>query len=184
MSGKKKEPFKFSQFDEEFIIRKLWGNRPPGRCADIGARSRRGSNVAALLDKGWFCQLIDRDPNGLLKDFPVTPKSNHQIIGATVTPANINVLLARNLDLLSIDVDGNDYYLWQAVNQTPEIVVIETNPKMPTGVQGLNDRKIKSYFGCSIPKMIELGESKGYSLHCKTGVNLVFVREAELRPAA
>ena len=189
MSGRRKEPGKFSQFDEEFILKDLWGNRGPGRCADIGARGQRGSNVAAFLYKGWFCQLIDKNVNGLRKDFPTSPGCKHQLVHATVTPENINSLLAPDLDLLSIDVDGNDYYLFEALNQSPKIVVIETNPKRSEGVQELNeilrnDFASRAKRGCSVPKMLELGASKGYRLHQKTGVNLIFVHETELHTPA
>ena len=172
MSGRKKEPGKHSQFDEELIIQKLWkGGR--GRCADIGARDERGSNTYALWKKGWFCQFIDKDVNGLLKAYPVG-SGNHEVVHATVTPENVNEILAPNLDLLSIDIDGDDYYVWKAVKQTPKIVIIETNPKKKSGVQEL--RHEGDYEGCSVETMTKLGKEKGYNLYGKTGVNLVFFR--------
>jgi hypothetical protein len=64
--------------------------------------------------------------------------------------------------------------VWKAVKQTPSIVIIETNPGKATGVQAL--RQEGRYEGCSIETMMELGKEKGYKFHCKTGVNLIFVR--------
>lgn len=178
---------RFSQFKEEEIIQTLWRGKQAGRCADIGARRRQGSNTALLFDQGWFCQFIDKDPDDLLISFPVphgvrtiTPwgvvyrgNANHELVGATVTPDNVNDILAKDLDLLSIDIDGNDYYVWEAVEQTPSIVIIEINPRT-AGLQKLNQEGI--YQGCSEGHMLALGARKGYKFHARTGVNLIFVR--------
>lgn len=50
---------------------------------------------------------------------------------------NINQIFADNnftgeIDLLSIDIDGNDYYVWEAIDiVSPRVVVIEYNSKIP-----------------------------------------------------
>ena len=164
--------YRFSQFDEDLIIQELWGNRGSGRAAEFGARGKRGSNIAALQKEGWFLQLIDRSINETLRDYVVPgmrrePKPygsvyfgdcNHQIVHATVTPENVNEILAPNLDLLSIDIDGEDINVWRAITQKPEIIIIESN-------DGPSD-------GASLLKM---GEEKGYRFHARTGVNYVFV---------
>jgi hypothetical protein len=96
----------------------------------------------------------------------------------------------RDLDLLSIDIDLNDYHVWRAIAAyRPKLVVIEFNasypppqrfvvPYHPDSVWDGSD-----YYGASIQSLYELGRSKGYELlHCEgRGVNLFFV-EARFFP--
>lgn len=89
-----------------------------------------------------------------------------------------------NFDLLSIDIDSNDYWVWQAITTyMPRVVVCEyngaidptsalTQPYMPTvGWDGTE------YFGASLRALEELGLYKGYTLvHADlTGTNAFFV---------
>jgi len=157
MSGAKKEPPKFSQFDEEPILLKLLGSIKNGRCADIGARERRGSNVAWCIDEGWWAQLIDRNVNGLLRDFPLAkyPKVTH--VRRLVTPQNVNDFLWKDLDLLSIDIDGPDADVWEAIEERPWVLCIEA-------------------MEVNRPKIMQVSEERGYKLHAETGPNLIYVR--------
>ncbi len=163
----------YSQFGEDLILKDIFRGVKKGRCADIGARGLRGSNTAYFWKLGWFCQFIDRNVNGLLKDFP-----GAEVVHLAVTPENVNEVLAPNLDLLSIDIDGDDYYVWEAVKQSPRAVVIEFNKNMIAGVQKRGER-----FGCSESKMVELAKSKGYQLFGKTVANLIFIHETRLQAA-
>lgn len=170
---------KFCQFDEEQILAGFLPKR--GACAEFGARGRRGSNVAHLLDRGWLCQLIDRNINETLKDFPVqgarrekTPYGyvyrgfeDHEIVHATVTPENVNQVLWPDLDLLSIDIDGPDLEVWRAIVQCPAVVIIESNDTTST----------KS-------DIVKLGKERGYRFVAKTGVNVILKHETQLHPTA
>lgn len=156
MSGRKKELPKFSQFDEEPILLDLLGGVKGGKCADIGARERRGSNVAEFIDRGWDAQLIDRNINGLLRDFPVARYPNVTIVRRLVTAQNVNEFLWDDLDLLSIDIDGPDADVWEAITTRPHVLVIEA-------------------VEVNRPKIIEVSEKRGYRLHAETGPNLIYV---------
>lgn len=156
MAGRKKESPKFSQFDEDFILEDLTRGFT-GRCADIGARQRRGSNVARLIDGGWEAQLIDQNINGLLKDFPWTKFPLVTITQKVVTPQNVNQTLWKDVDLLSIDIDGPDADVWEAIEQRPWILVIEA-------------------MEVNRPKIEEVSKYRGYKLHAETGPNLIYVR--------
>lgn len=155
MAGLKKEPPKFSQFDEEFILKALFPSGR-GRCVDIGARGRSGSNVAWAIDRGWRAQLYDRDVDQLIRDFKQYPKVTW--IRKLVTPQNVNEGLMDRLDLMSIDIDGNDAHVWDAVDPKswPLVLVIEING---------NREQIEAT--C---------QSRGYRLHQETGPNLIWVR--------
>ena len=83
----------------------------------------------------------------------------------------------RNFGLVSIDIDGNDYHVWESlVDHTPEIVVIEFNPTIPNDVEYVQDRSFDLNIGCSLLALINLGKQKGYELVATTMVNAFFVR--------
>ena len=157
MAGTKKEPPKFSQFDEEPILAKIFEVSGSGVCADIGARQRAGSNVAFLIDRGWKAQLIDRDVGGLSRDFHRRIYPNVTIEKVEITPENVNGILWREMDLLSIDIDGPDADVWEAIEARPRVLVIEAMPE--------NRQKIMKISG-----------ARGYTLHAETGPNLIYVR--------
>jgi hypothetical protein len=108
-----------------------------------------------------------------------------------LTPENVSAEFAAagvpsDFDLLSIDVDGQDYWIWEAVEGfNPRVVVIEYNsslaaeqrlvePKAASGPKEFDDS-----FGASLGAVRALGERKGYRLvHCElAGVNAFFVRD-------
>jgi hypothetical protein len=108
-----------------------------------------------------------------------------------ITAENIEHLFAElnvpaEFDLLSIDIDGNDYWVWNAIGQyRPRVVVIEYNasfqrtvactvPYAPTAIW---DRS--NYYGASLKALELLGAQKAYRLvGCNyTGVSAFFVRE-------
>jgi hypothetical protein len=109
-----------------------------------------------------------------------------------ITRENIDHLLTeynvpRNLDLISIDLDGNDYWIWEAIEQfTPRVVVIEYNATFPPDIFWIMkynpDHRWdgSSYFGASLKALVELGREKGYSLiGCDyTGTNAYFIHES------
>lgn len=83
----------------------------------------------------------------------------------------------RSFDVLSIDVDGHDYWCWAALeNYTPSVVVIEYNQTIPYGVPYRTPRDPSMRHGSSVSALEELGQSKGYALVAVTETNTVFVR--------
>jgi hypothetical protein len=103
--------------------------------------------------------------------------------------------VAAEVDVLSIDVDGVDYWLWQAATSiNPRLVAIEFNATMGKE-QAVTvpyaadfDRRLMGcyghYHGASIKAMTNLASRKGYALlGCDSdGCNLFFVRQDLLRP--
>jgi len=107
-----------------------------------------------------------------------------------ITAENINQVFKKHnipsqFDLLSIDIDGNDYWVWKALSREyrPRVVVIEYNAKLPPTVSKVikyeEDFKFDGtdYFGASLLALMKLAKSKGYSLvGCdNSGVNAFFV---------
>jgi hypothetical protein len=97
--------------------------------------------------------------------------------------------LKGDIDLLSIDVDGNDYWFWEAIESvSPRVVVMEYNASYgdtwsATVVYDEKFDRIEKhlsgwYHGASLTALEHLGKNKGYDLvYCEeSGVNAFFVR--------
>lgn len=141
------------------------------------------SNTKYLREHlGWRGLLLDGDHEDL---------SLH-LHKEWITAENINSLfekydVPRDLDFLCIDLDYNDFYIWNALNEKylPRVVMIEYNASLGA----VEDKVVKylphylwdgtNYFGASIKALYQLGRKKGYSLVYaeKMGGNLFFVRD-------
>jgi hypothetical protein len=130
----------FSEADEDGIPHFIFSVIGLGtrRLVDIGAGQIHGSNTTNLIvNGGWSGLLIDGDPNNvnaLAAFYGASPDTKNwppRCVQAVVTAENVNRLLEENgltgeIDLLSIDVDGNDYWIWKAIDVvTPRVVVVE-----------------------------------------------------------
>ena len=111
------------------------------------------------------------------------------MVEVRITAENINEVFAEHkvpeeFDLLSIDIDYNDYWVWKALTgYRPRVVIIEYNAHL-----AVNESKVveyqadveadgSDYFGASLLAMVKLGKTKGYTLvGCdRTGSNAFFV---------
>jgi hypothetical protein len=100
------------------------------------------------------------------------PDSLDRILGETVIPADF--------DVLSVDIDGNDYHVWRAMTRyQPRIVIIEYNPTVPNDVVFVQDADPALNQGCSLLALIQLGRAKGYELAAVTISNAILVRQHE-----
>jgi len=95
---------------------------------------------------------------------------------------SLDYLLSRTpipaaFDLLSIDVDGNDYHVWKSVTSyRPKVVVIEYNPTIPTHIGFVQPADPTVNQGSSLSSIVDLGNAKGYELVSVTRLNAIFVR--------
>jgi hypothetical protein len=153
------------------------------------------------LGFGWGGLLLDWDELNILKAKRFLGAALGSSVGRVeirrelVTPDNINALIkeaaaeATELDLLSIDVDGNDYWIWNAVDRSrARVVVVEYNSTFgdERAVTATFDREFDRnakhpsgyYHGASLEALRKLGTSRGYQLvGCDSvGVNAFFVR--------
>jgi hypothetical protein len=170
---------------------------------DAGAGNCIVGNCSTLaFHFGWKGIFIDED----IKQIETGKRFyRHQMrdgeginfIANIITPQNINSLISStgiegDIGLLSIDIDGNDYWIWKAVDIVrPRIVVVEAKVEfgegswiVPYGKK--NSRTIdRSYNGASVEAFRKLGEKKGYKLvgANKQGYNLFFVQEHEAIPS-
>jgi len=147
---------------------------------------RRGNlNIFVELDKEK-CELLKHLSNFFKKDF----QKNLKVINDKITPENINKLINSNfkkneIDILSLDVDGLDYYILKEINFFPKIMIIEYNKYFQTKpISILNDPKHHwqgrndLYWGASITAISSLMKKKGYFLAYMESsyVNAFFVR--------
>lgn len=184
----------FSQNGEDGVIAELARRCgvEAGFFVEFGAGAGAENNCALLADLGgWSGAFIEGDP-GLHETLAAKYAGSPRVRTACelVYPSNVEELFARlgvpdEPDLVSIDVDGADLWIWRALERfRPRIVVIEYNAALGTTdalVQPADrtepwDRT--DNFGASIQALRVLGEEKGYRLvHTElTGNNAFFVR--------
>ncbi len=174
-----------SQDGEDGIIEKLieLEGIDKGFFCEFGAWDGRYlSNCYNLIKKGWSGCFIEGDSlryKNLLKN---VPQSEIIKINAWVTAAGENSLdnlLQRHkvsyVDLLSIDIDGDDLLVWKGVKKfVPKIVIVEYNPTIPSDVLYVNPPGCNH--GNSMLAVLDYARSAGYSLIEGTDTNLMFVR--------
>jgi hypothetical protein len=190
----------YSQFGEDGIIQWLLQHvEIKNRVfVEFGASNYLESNTRFLLiNNNWSGLVIDGDPLNVssIKADPIYWRHNLKALCSFVTKDNINQLLESNglsgdIGLLSVDIDGNDYWVWDSINViNPCIVVCEYNSlwgdtlSVSTPYDPAFDRTSAHYsnlyFGASIAAFATLADSKGYSLVGSNlaGNNLFFVRK-------
>jgi hypothetical protein len=184
----------YSQHGEDGILREIFNRigTTSKTFFEFGAGSGSENNTIALLIDGWKGWWIDGgDYINVYKDLFATSiaEGKLHIAKKMVTSHNINSIvkelsIPHEIDLISIDVDGNDYYIWEALSATsPRVVVIEYNAAYPPGMHFLQDESLmmwngSNFYGSSLHTQNELAKKKGYTLVCcdLIGGNAFFVR--------
>ena len=193
----------YSQNGEDGLLLHLFEAVGTGRRTfiEFGIGDGRECNTANLsLNFGWSGLLMDCDPEKVAKAKAYyarqlgARKEAVAVHECMVTKENIDETLRQHgpgedLDLLSIDVDGNDYWIWQAiVSLSPRVVIVEYNAvfgyeRAITVPYDPHFRRWEKhpgglYFGASLAALAKLGYEKGYRLAgCdRHGVNAFFVR--------
>lgn len=183
----------FSQNGEDGVLAELLRRSGEGGrfFVEFGAGAGTQNNTAYLADVvGWSGLYLEQDAaraEALRARYTATPVTVAQ---AAVGPDTVDETFAEagvpaELDVLSIDVDGQDYWIWRGLERfRPRIVIIEYNASLgpervcvePEGTVGSSDQT--DYGGASIAALRELGEAKGYRLvHTEvTGNNAFFLR--------
>jgi hypothetical protein len=192
----------YSQNGEDGIIAWLLAQvgAPSRAFVEFGIEDGRECNTANLSRTfGWSGLLLEADAahvgaaRAFYDRFPGV-----RVVQAEVTPQNIDPLLREHgppeVDVLSLDIDGNDYWVWQAITAIePRVVAIEYNasfgPERSVTVpyQGSFDRYAEHasgfYHGASLAALAALGREKGYALvGCDSrGANAFLVRRELVR---
>ena len=145
------------------------------------------SNTANLIvNSGYSAVLIEADPKKFLElkqnmaSYPV------KCINAFINLEGVNTLdsvlstssIPKDFDLLSIDIDGADYWIFEGLEKyRPKVIVIEFNPTIPKEVEFINSRDILRNQGSSIRSLAKLAQAKNYKVVGITLCNLIFVKD-------
>ncbi len=165
---------------------------------EIGSDDGINSNCANLaLNFGYHGLFLDGNSRSIERGKRFYSKYPHpwmyapKFKCAKVTAENINELVAEaglkgDIDVLSIDIDGNDYWVWNALEVvSPNIVIIEThvefgmrNIVVPYDADYFFPGKHPVYHGASPIAMVNLAKKKGYRLVGANdlGFNFIFVK--------
>lgn len=189
-----------SQFGEDGIIEWLVSRLPdiPRVFIEFGVEDYEEANTRFLArNRAWRGLVMDGSAARMERYRRSPFHEMHDVIGAQafVTAENADDLFAEHgiagdIGLLSIDIDGNDYWVLKAIQSiSPAILVVEYNALMgdlhamtiPYEAQFERFRAHHSgrYFGASLPALRKLAERKGYRFvgTTSTGVNAFFVRD-------
>ena len=187
----------YAQGAEEAMLERIFERIEPVTrfCVEFGASDGlRNSNTALLLrERGFRGVLVEASDYrfGRLRE-NWGEADDVRIVQAVVQPGTVEEIFAaagvpEDLDLLSIDIDGNDYWVWRAIERyRPKVVVIEYNPYYEPPQRWVmkenpaHEWDGSTYYGASLESLYWLGKDKGYELLCcdRQGNNAFFVERS------
>lgn len=193
----------FSQWGDDgfiqYLIAQLEAIDPS--FVEFGIKHYRESNTRLLLlNNNWRGLLMDGDPVYVeeLKQDQIYWKYEISAGPHFITVDNINDILyqygfVEEIGLLHIDIDGNEYHIWQAIHVAkPTIVILEYNSVFGPGVEltvpyrqdfdRTQAHHSNLYYGASLAALVALSEKKGYAfVGCNSnGNNAYFIRRDQL----
>lgn len=170
---------------------------------EFGVGNGTENNSAYLLMQNWSGSWIEgsKDHCTAMKQAYINIIENNQlqVKESFITKDNICALFEElkvpvELDFLSIDIDGNDYWIWtELAKYKPRLIAIEYNASVGPHVEWVmpyneshvwNGKEVGHYFGASLKSFERLGHRLGYALvGCNlTGANAFFVRNDLVTP--
>ena len=161
---------------------------------EIGCGQNGGNSGFLVSELGWRGLLVDADPVKLAKLCTTVSPSRAVIVQQRMTRDNVDGLIeehgfAGEVDFMSIDLDGIDYWLWECLSAaSPRVLVMEYNSALGSEravtIPYSDDfvragREKTHYYGASLSALVKLGKAKGYRLVCvePRGVNAFFLRD-------
>lgn len=178
-----------SEHGEDGVLKKIFEIIGEGSrwCVELGALNGvHGSNVWHLVkEREWSGVLIEADKTYFEKlQTEYADVERAHCVNAFVSfegPDSLDRIFARTplprtFDLFSLDIDGNEYHLWDSLaDYRPCVMLVEFNPTIPNDVLFIQPRDMKVFQGSSLRALIELGKRKGYELVAANEVNAFFV---------
>ena len=191
----------FSQNEEDGIIHAIFDKigESSRRFVEIGAGTNGGNSGFLASECGWSGMMLEASSRRTDRLKMRFEPMGVACLADWAACENINDLIRENgcegeIDLLSIDIDGNDYWIWEAVTAcSPRLVIIEYNslfgpdravtvPYDPEFDRHQVAKTIEGgnlyYFGSSLQALTQLAKQKGYRLILTEprGVNAFFLR--------
>lgn len=187
----------FSQSDEDGVIEEIFNRVKTTNktFVEFGVQNGLESNCHYLIHKGWNGLWMDGDGKAVkeirrLFKKPIDDK-RLTVLKAFIDRDNINSLIkdaggiSGEIDFLSIDIDGNDYWVWEAIKcVNPRVAAVEYNAKFPPNFEWVMEYRPAHIWrgddmlGASLKSLELLGTRLGYRLVGTnvTGINAFFVR--------
>ena len=181
----------YSQQGQDGIIEKIFEcigttNKQFVEFGSCGMKTGQGNTAYLRENFGWSGLLMDGSeyPYGIkiIKDYDV---KIHFVKASNINSLFQKYNVSKDVDFLSIDIDGQDWHVWKAIDDTqyrPRVVNIETCYDM-FGDRDLvmkpdeNHEWDGTYLsGSSLLAMQRLGNKKGYTLVSMAGADAIFVR--------
>ncbi len=193
----------FSQFGDDGIIQYLIHKIKieDKSFVEFGVENYEEANTRFLLmNNNWRGLVIDGDPSHIryIQKDNISWRHDLTSLCAFVSKENINEILSSHrftgeIGILSIDIDGNDYWVWECMTVVrPSIVIVEYNsyfgaeravsvPYDPSFYR-MNAHYSGLYWGCSLKALVLLAEKKNYVfIGCNSsGNNAYFIRKDKL----
>lgn len=183
-----------SQNEEDGITLALLQEMGPGsrRFVEIGCGDNGGNSGFLAQECGWTGLMVDGDASRIAVARALYGGGPVSVAQAWITREKINELIQMHgldgdIDLLSIDIDGNDYWIWDAIHVCrPRLVIVEYNSlfgadlavTIPYREDFFSKKYGKGYHGASLQALTHLAARKGYRLVVvePRGVNAFFLR--------
>lgn len=194
----------FSQWGEDGIIQYLIRHVKIKRniFVEFGIQNYAESNTRFLLmNNNWSGLVIDGSKQNIdyVKNDPIYWQYNLKAVTSFITRGNINTIIAENgingeIGILSVDIDGNDYWIWESITVVnPSIVIVEYNHRfgkekavtIPYDEHFVRERGHFStiYYGASLKALCLLAEKKDYAfVGCNSAGNNAFFVRKDLMP--
>ena len=190
----------FSQFEEDGKLLYIFSILGMGKktFVDLGSNDCVNSNCANLaVHFNWKGLFVDGDKNLIeigKKFYKKTPNFwsyKPKFVHAFLTKKNVNNIIQTEgfegeIELLSIDIDGNDYWIWESLEIIqPKVVIIECQlafgleeKVIPYREDFKEDVRNSNNYGASALALQKLGKQKGYRLvgANEYGNNLFFIK--------
>jgi hypothetical protein len=178
----------YSQDGEDGIISKIFDvlKIKNGWCVEFGAWDgiHLSNTYHLIVDKKWRGVLIEGNRSRYLQMTKNLSGQSAVCINSFVAANGSNSLdmllfrtsIPKDFELLSIDIDGNDYHIWKGLKKyKPKVVIIEFNPTIPLEVEFVQEYNPNINHGSSLSALNKLAKSKKYSLVATTSANAIFV---------
>lgn len=158
-----------------------------------------------IINHNWFGLLFDGDEKNISNgkvffNNAVTSFRHPKLVNEWITRSNINELIASHgfsgeIDLFSLDIDGNDYWLLNALSViSPRVIILEAqmmlgpdreytvpyDDNFVVGTHEFDGREIRMYSGASVRAYVNLCKRKGYRLVGHVGgisPNIIFIKD-------
>jgi hypothetical protein len=193
----------YSQFGEDGIIQYLIRHIDidSHQFVEFGVQNYEESNTRFLLiNNNWSGLVIDSDEQNIeyIRQDEIYWRQDLSAVTSFITKANINEIIEAagffgEIGVLSVDIDGNDYWVWDAINVVnPVIVIAEYNSifgakhavtiPYEEGFCRSDAHFSNLYFGASLKALCLLAKKKGYAFvgSNSAGCNAFFVRQEKL----